>query len=268
MKIILNITLPMSVLHAFSSMPQDRSLYLIVLLGFLCALFPLLLVYILSFRQEKEKRVFSMINIAGYNIGCFTLPIIQSFFGGAGAAIACLFDTGNAIMMTGGSYALTSTLLHTGGKKESIKDIVMKFLRSIPFDAYMILLGCTLLGIQIPEVLVSISEPIANANAFLAMLMLGMMLKIEQDAQSMKEVVCLLLQRFLLALLFSFLLFQYAPFSYKIRKILAITAFAPISTLAPVYTLACGGSSAKSSFANSISIFIGLLMMVLLNGIL
>lgn len=261
MKIIMNITLPMAVIHAFSSFPRERSYLWIVVLGFLCASVPLLIVTLLVRSKTTKMRIFYMLNVAGFNIGCFALPIIQGLFGSFGAVIACLFDTGNAIMMTGGSYAFTSTLLKTGAEKESFKSVLMKFLNSIPFCAYMVMLMLVLMQIEIPSLILTISEPLANANAFLAMLMLGIMFKIEKSPVVIKEVVKLLCIRICFSILLAYLMFNFLPFSLEIRKVPAVVVFAPISTLAPVYSLKCHGDEATSSFANSLSIVIGLVLM-------
>lgn len=263
-KLVLNFTLPIAVVHAFASLSEGSGYLLIILIGFLCALLPLLVCFLLSKKQERTQRVFTMINIAGYNIGCFGLPMIQSFFGTAAGAIACLFDIGNAIMMTGGSYALTTTLLNINGEKETCFSLFKRLLRSIPLDTYLILSLLMILNIQIPQVLLELTKPIANANACLAMFMLGLMLEIKMDLSSVKKAMCLLLQRLCFSLLFAFLLVVLAPFDLTTKRILAVVVFAPISTLAPYYTQQCSGEEGLAAFTNSISILSGMLMMCLM----
>ena len=45
------------------------------------------------------------------------------------------------------------------------------------------------------------------------------------------------------------------------RQVLAVTVFAPVSTLAPIYMEKCKGDTAVSSFTASVSIIIGLFVM-------
>ena len=66
------------------------------------------------------RQDFYVFNLAGYNIGCFTLPFAQSFLGPFAVVATCMFDVGNSIMCTGGTYALTSGLVHTGEKYEPV----------------------------------------------------------------------------------------------------------------------------------------------------
>ena len=99
-RLVLNITLPAAVIHSFYGFEKEPSLYLMIAMGFLCSLLPFLAAYCLTGKLNRQDRMFTMVNIAGYNIGCFTLPLIQNFFGQTGSVAACMFDTGNAVMMT------------------------------------------------------------------------------------------------------------------------------------------------------------------------
>ena len=253
--IVLNITLPCAVVQAFSSFERDPRLFLIVLFGFACSIVPMMAAYLLTHRTRKDRRAFFMINITGYSIGCFALPLIQSFYGSDGAVIACIFDIGNAIMMTGGVFALTSTLLHTDedGKKAGALSFIKKFVTSVPFDTYILMLVLAIFDIKIPDIIISLTAPAASANAFLAMLMVGMMLEFEAKKEYLIDTTVVVLGRLVFGAVFALLFFYFAPFEPEVRKILALLAFAPISALAPVYTERCRGDCALSSFSSSIS---------------
>lgn len=302
-KIVLTFTMPCAVIGTFAGFERDVSLFWIVLLGFLCSLIPMLVVYLLSFRQEKDRRIFSMINTSGYAIGSFTLPLIQGFYGAYSGVITCMFDTGNAVMMTGGSYAITSSLLHledgeergeencqesgpqisrenrqerrqkTGQKAgqkvgqktdqktgQQWKGILKKFVTSVPFDTYMLMLLMTALNIPVPDLIAGITAPVGAANPYLAMLV-GMMYEPPKDASYMKDTIVVLVRRLVFSVIFGLLLFYCTPFSLEVRRTLVVVAFSPVSTLAPIYTEKCHGDGALSSFANAISIVFALFVM-------
>ena len=61
--------------------------------------------------------------------------------------------------------------------------------------------------------------------------------------------------------IFSLSIYHFAPLSLEMRQVLAVTVFAPVSTLAPIYTEKCKGDTAVSSFTASVSIVIGLFVM-------
>lgn len=264
-KIMVNITLPCTIIQAFDGFERDAKMFIIVGIGFICAFMPILLMYLTTGRVEKRLRAYRMLNIGGYNIGCFSLPLVQAFFGNTGVVAACMFDTGNAIMMTGGAYAMTSTLLRTGGEeRESVGDVLLKFVKSLPFDAYMMMILLAALGVKIPSVVFTLTRPAGQANAFVAMLMIGMMFEPAGDRALLRETARELVWRYLFATASAALVFFCTPFELVVRQTLCIVCFAPLSSLAPIYTDRCHSDTALASFTNSVSIAVSLIVMLAL----
>ena len=188
-KIMVNITLPCTIIQAFDGFERDTKMFIIVGIGFICAFVPILLMYLTTGGVEKRLRAYRMLNIGGYNIGCFSLPLVQAFFGNTGVVAACMFDTGNAIMMTGGAYAMTSTLLRTGGEeRESVGDVLLKFVKSLPFDAYMLMIFLAALDVKLPSAVFTLTRPAGQANAFIAMMMIGMMFEPAGDKALLRAI--------------------------------------------------------------------------------
>ena len=267
-RIMINITLPCTIVRAFSGFSRDPQMFLIVGISFVCSMLPPILMYLATPGVDTRLRAYRMINIGGYNIGCFSLPLIEAFFGGTGVVAACMFDVGNAVMMTGGAYALTSTLLKTGGEtRESARDILMKFLRSAPFDTYLIVFLLMALNVQLPEAVYTLAQPAANANAFIAMLMIGMMFEPAGDRTKLTEAAHELAVRYAIAAVFALACYFLTPFSLIIRQTLVVLCFAPLSSLAPIYTDRCCSDTALASFTNSVSIAVSLVAMLALSMI-
>lgn len=87
----------------------------------------------------------------GYNIGCFALPFISSVVGPTGVVIACMFDLGNTILVSGGAYAIVRTFIlkkRTGGV---IGSLIRTTLKSPALDCYLVLIALSLVGISVPE---------------------------------------------------------------------------------------------------------------------
>lgn len=124
-------------------------------------------IYIDALSDECGKD-FYVFNLAGYNIGCFTLPFAQSFLGPFAVVATCMFDVGNSIMCTGGTYALTSGLVHTGEKYEpvNLRSIAAKLLGSVPFVVYMLMLICAVLQLHLPQPVYTLTGLIGGANTF------------------------------------------------------------------------------------------------------
>ena len=265
-KVMINITLPCTIIQGFSGFERDTHLFWLVAIGFVCALLPMMLMYLTTGGVETKLRAYRMLNIGGYNVGCFSLPLLEAFFGSACVVPAFMFDTGNAIVMTGGSYAITSTLLKTGGEsRESAKDILMKFLKSLPFDTYMVMFTLILLNVELPEMLFTLTRPAGQANGFLAMMIIGLLFEPVMDKMLVRETARELLCRYTFAAVSAAALYFLTPFDAIVRQTLAVLCFAPLSSLAPIYTDRCHGDTALAGFTNSISMAVSLVCMMTLS---
>lgn len=264
-KVMFNITLPCTIIQGFSGFQRDTRLFLLVGIGFACALLPMVIMYLTTRGVETKLRAYRMLNIGGYNVGCFSLPLLEAFFGSACVVPAFMFDTGNAVMMTGGSYAMTSTLLKTGGEtRESARDILLKFLKSLPFDTYMVMFAAVLLNIELPELLFTITKPAGQANGFLAMMIIGLLFEPMGDSALIRETAREMACRYAFAAASAAVCYFLTPFDLVVRQTLAVLCFAPLSSLAPIYTGRCHGDTALAGFTNSVSIAISLILMMAL----
>ncbi len=79
-KIVIDITLPAAIINSFGSFQKDDSLFILVLLGLGCNMVMILIGYILSDKKGDKLRALYMLNLSGYNIGAFTLPVCTKFF--------------------------------------------------------------------------------------------------------------------------------------------------------------------------------------------
>lgn len=262
-KIMMNLTLPCAIISSFANFQMDNSIIFIILIGLVCNIIMVFIGYIFSLKKNNTEKAFYMINFSGYNIGSFTMPYVQSFLGPFGVVVTCMFDAGNSIMCTGGTYAIASSIAYPGSKN-NIKDIFKKLVSSVPFDTYTLMLILTMIGVQIPKPIITIISPISAANGFIAMLMLGMMFEFTLDLKYLKQIITALAIRYLSSCIFAFLIYFYSPFSLEIRQVLTIAVFAPISALVAVFTEKCGGNVNLSSAINSMSIPISIIIITTL----
>lgn len=265
-RIMLNVTLPCAVLQAFDGFESRPELFFITVIGLVAAFVPILLMYLTTRGTSPRLRAYRMLSAGGSNIGCFSMPLIQALFGGSGAVIASLYDIGNAVVMTGGSYAMTTTLLHIGEEKEGPRAVLFRFLRSAPFDMYMAMLALTLLRIPVPKALVELTRPAAQANGFIAMLAIGVMFEPVMDRAMLCEAGRELAFRYAIAALFALGCYCLTPFDLQVRRVLAVLCLSPISSLAPVYTDRLDADTALASLTNSASIAVSLAAMIALSA--
>jgi len=216
--------------------------------------------YLSSVKKDKIDCFFRVINLSGYNIGCFTMPYIQSFLGSFSVIMTSIFDIGNGIMCSGGTEAILSGIL-SNDKTSKIGKIFKNIIKSIPVDACILMLILSLIKLSLPKIVISCCSIIANANAFLSMLMLGTMFEIKIKKGKIKEFLFILFTRYGISAALFFVIYFFMPFSIEIRQVLSIVVFAPIASMAPVYTQRNNGDYELSSLINSVSIFISLAIM-------
>lgn len=258
--IVLKITLPAAVISSTANMSWRPQLLLIPILALVASWGMIALGALLTRGKSAGERALYMINCPGWNIGAFALPFLQSFLGAEAVMGACLFDVGNSIMCTGGTYAFVSGVC--AGEKMDLKSVGKKLFTSVPFVTYLIMLILVVLGVTVPQGALNFISPIAAANPFLAMLMVGAMFQVKAKPEYIWGAVRILGARLVLALLLALGFYYLAPFSLAVRQGLAVMVFAPISVIAPAFTEKCGGDEGLASFINSLSILLGVVGML------
>ncbi|WP_298564464.1 AEC family transporter [uncultured Phascolarctobacterium sp.] len=264
-KIVLNITLPCAVITSFAAFKMEYTLFVLTLIGFLGNLLMIVWGFMLTRYQTNAAKIFYVFNLAGYNIGCFTLPFAQSFLGPFAVVATCMFDVGNSIMCTGGTYALASGLVHTGEKYEpvTLRSVAAKLLSSVPFVVYVLMLVSALFEVHLPQPVYTLTGLIGSANTFLSMLMIGMMFEMTLDLKKLKQVREVVLYRYVFGVALAWVCFYHAPLNAEVKEVLALVFLAPSTAIAPIFIARMGGNVELAGFANSITIVISIILMTL-----
>ena len=265
-KIVIRITTPSAIAVSFAGKVIDLSLLTLILLGFGAGVILVAAAYIANLRADKNRRAFDMLNIAGYNIGNFSLPFVQGFLGPTGIIVTSLFDTGNAVIALGGAFGAAATV--KDGRGFDLKLIANKLMHSVPFVCYIILVTLNLAKIPLPSPVLSCLQIIANANAFLAMFMLGVGFNLSGDFTQLGTIVRVLGLRYGLSTVMALAVWFLLPFDAEVRTTLVILLFSPISAIVPAFTGDLGEDVGLSSAINSISIVCSIIFMVTLLSIL
>ena len=185
-KLVIKITLPAAIVTNFSRISMDVSMLSIVAVGFLLSGFYMAVGYLLFWNGTREEKAFGLLNASGYNIGCFTMPFVQSFLGPVGVAVTSLFDAGNSMICTGISYTAASAVAGKG-KKSGPAGMVLRLFSSIPFDCYILMTVLTLLNLRLPAVVLSFAETVGNANSFLSLMMIGLGINLHMSRKQVRS---------------------------------------------------------------------------------
>ena len=256
-KIVLNITLPCAVISSFAHFQLDLSLLAAVALGLSGNCVMIFVALMLTRRETLAAKIFYIFSLAGYNIGCFTLPFAQAFLTPFAVVALCMFDVGNSIMCTGMTYALTASCIgYADGHKDrfSMKSIAEKLLHSAPFVVYISMLILSLAGVQFPKSVYTFTDIVGAANPFLSMLMIGMMFEIRLDKQAMGYVKELFSVRYLISLVCAGAFIYFAPFKQEVNYVIALAFMAPCTIIGPIFVEKLGGNVQLASLFNSMTI--------------
>ncbi len=268
-RIIINITLPCAVLHAFENFHPQGAYYLLIVMGVLLNLAALLLAYIMTRKLPTMTRVVILLAASGLNIGNFSFPLIEAFFGTEAVAVSSFLDSGNALMSTCGNLIIVMGIfgLEQKGEKLTLKSTAMKFLKSATFDVYVVAIIVTGLGFQIPHIIMAVTAPAAASNAFLSMMLIGCAMRIEFNREFLGATAIVLFVKMFISAAVSLLLFNFMPIDRVLRCALVIAAFSPVSSAATILTEQAGADNSLTSYISSISIIIVLAVDMLLAAV-
>lgn len=261
--IVMNVTLPCAILASASSVRLGGGVIIPLLLGFFMNLVMDGIGYWEACGRGSMAQSIGLVQISGYNIGTFTLPFVQAFFPVTYLVPVLLFDTGNALMVLGGNYTL-ATSLDREREKMGLTNIVRNLFGSIPFAIYLLTFVLSGLGLQIPSQILSVTAIAANANPFLAMLMLGIMIDVQIEKEDFLHLIRLLFLRLGISSIAAMAMYFLLPVPLVVRQMLVVCVFSPISVVAPVYALKLGSQSSEAANLNSLCILTNLVIMTVL----
>ena len=161
----------------------------------------------------------------------------------------------------GGAYS-AAAMAKGEGKGMPAAQILKTLAKSVPFDTYMIMTVLCLLGIRLPSQAVSFAGIIADGNAFMAMLMIGVGFKLSGDKSQLGAMAKILGIRYGVAAVLSCVFYFLLPLPLEYRQTLAILVFAPVASAAPAFTGDLKGDIGLSSAVNSMSILISICCIV------
>ena len=261
-KIVIRVTLPAALIVNAATRDFSPELLFLSLLGLGGGILYMAAGWFVSRKASKEQQAFDILNHAGYNIGVFVIPFTQSFLGTAGVMTASIFDVGNAFVCLGGAYGAAAAI--KDGNGFDMKRVLKALSVSVPFLVHIGTLLMNLLHIPFPAPLVECAGIIANANAFLAMLMIGVGFKLTLEKAKLTRIFRALAIRYGIAAILGLCYWFLLPFDRVIRLTLVILAVSPIGSAVPGCTGDLGGDVGLSCTINSMTILISIITIVVL----
>ena len=261
-RIVMKITLPAAILASAAGKPIDAGMLTIALIGLGGGILYIGIGWLMGFRGTRQQRAYYIQNLPGYNVGTFALPFTQSFLGPAGVLATSIFDLGNAFVCFGGAFSVARAVKEGG--KADFRRVLTAPLTSLPFLTYALMAVLNLNGLTPPRAVVSFAEILGGANAFLAMLMIGVGLNLTIDRSKLGIMIRVIAVRFAVAAVLALGCFYLLPFALDVRQTLVILMFSPFTSTVPVYTEQLGEDVGLASAINSLAIVISIVIIVTL----
>lgn len=266
-KLVLKITLPMTIISNFRGLELNRSYLMAIGIGFGVHIAAIAVVLLLTRKKSPAHKAFYIINTSGYNIGLCTLPYMSSFFAAEAVALVCMFDVGNAIMCFGITFAI-ATMVSKGREGINGKEILKTLFSSMPFVTYLVMIILCAAKVQLPAPVYTVAGMIGQANAFLAMLLIGILFEPKINREELKDMAGVFCLRMGLGVAFALLIYYFLPVPLMYRQILSIIVFSPILSVAPIYTERCGYNRSVAAVLNSLMLPFSMVVMTILLMIL
>ncbi len=264
-KIVLKITLPMAIISNFKGLELNSSFLIAIGIGFAVHFIAIAVVMVVTRKKPAEQRAFYIINTSGFNIGLCTLPYMSSFFAAEAVALVCMFDVGNAIMCFGFTYAFAMMISKGAVNK---KEILKTLFSSMPFVTYLVMIILCAMQLSLPEPVYTVAGMIGQANAFVAMLLIGILFEPKFDRREAKDMLGVFCLRMILGVCFALSIYYLLPLPLMYRQILAVIVFSPILSVAPIYTERCGYNRSVAAVLNSLMLPFSMVVMTILLMIL
>ena len=264
-KLMMNVTMPCVLLSAGKNIEFSPQLLIAFGLG-ICSNLILIACGLTSAsltRYDSKTKGIYVINCAGFNVGSFALPFVQYFFDSSVLSYLCMFDIGNAIMGLGINNTIGGAVAKTG-EKPSVQGTIKNLFSNPPFSVYLIVIFFAILHISLPEGLLTVVSIAGNANAFVTMGMIGLLLEISMPKGDVGKIFQVLLTRLIGQAIVSLLIWFLLPLPEQAKMVLILCIVTPITSMAPVFTKKMVGDSDIPAAANSLSIPIALGIMTAL----
>lgn len=256
-KVILYLTMPAMAVNGLKDLELQPSFLWCFLIGFGTSTILMLVGMWLTRKNSSEEKVMYLFNFNTYNIGNFAIPFLTGLISTEGFAALCLFDIGVALYLYGIDYSLAETV--KGGKGSfSLKFLLKKIFTSPITDMYLFMILLAAFQLRLPEPVLKLASVMGNANAFLAMLSIGILFELKLDRKNLRDMVEFFVWRYGTILVIMAGVILFIPFSQDIRQAICVLLMAPVASIAPLLTMNAGGDGAKAAQINSVSILIGI----------
>lgn len=262
--IIANITLPALILGKADTIHLNIDAFYLISLGTCANLFMLFLGYLRSYKRDPLMTGVYMMSFASQNLGNFTTPLVAILFPPARFVYIMLFDLGSSIMTMGFSYVITQSVINKD-QKPTIRSVFRTISKSITLMVYLLVFLTSLFKIQIPSLVLNTAQMIGQANLFLPLFLIGLMMNFDISKSDYRDIFEIIFFRFFGNLLIVAFVFFCLPIPLLAKQIVTLGLLAPMANASPIYIRMLGYKGSVAANAASLGIPIAMLSLMVVS---
>lgn len=262
-KIIIKITLPCAILSTVSEIKIGTTMLICIFFPIFVHILTLFMGYVVAKGKIPSKKAAYSLNSSGYNVGNFAIPFAQYFYDGTAISYMSMFDVGNSFMGLGINYCVAS-MISLKKNKQGIKGILIKLFSSIPFDVYIVIIALSIFNLQLPQTIINITSRIGNANTFLSMFMVGLLLEFNVNKEEIIDVVKIVLIRVIISIVLLLFVWFLLPVPVIAKQMIMISLLSPTMTVTPLFSYYVGYKGSMPAIISSVTMLISIVSISLL----
>lgn len=255
-KVMMKVTLPCVFICNLNGLTISGDMTSALLFGFAIEFILVGAAVLLSLRKSADRVYIMQYCMPGFNISSFAMPVAQIFTSAFAVSSLVMININVALYF----YLVTPVLVQImarGEKKIDVKGVAKSFLDNTPAVVSVVMLLLCLLHISLPEALITAIRPMANANATVALLSIGLLF--EFPKQLPKSNIIALSARLLLTVIAALLVWHgVIPFG-EARDAMIIAMFAPLPSSAPAMALHFGYKGSEVAFGASATLIVSII---------
>ena len=153
-------------------------------------------------------------------------------------------------------------------RRAKAKQILKGFLTSVPFNVYLLMIVVMLFSIHIPTFVPTLLQPMAEANSFCSVFMVGMLMDLPRTGKDVGSVLRVLGWRLPLGVLFAAACWFLLPFDASARKTAVMLSLAPTAVFSTLFTDRVLGNAKLAGFTLSVTAVISIVLMTIVNFVI
>ncbi len=264
-RLSLNVMLPFVYISNLNGLTISKDLVNALLWGFAIDAVLTAAAFLLAWKKPKETVFIMQYCVPGFNTTGYALPVLQMFASEYEVASLVLFNIPISLFF----FIVTPLLvdvLGAGEEKFSLKAVGHTMIRNVAAMSALLMLLLCLLHIKLPEELITAFRPLANANAAVALLTMGLLFEFPRGLpkENLKALAVRLAITISAALLVWFDVIPFGP----IKNAMIIVLLAPIPNGSPSLALYHGYEGDKVAFGVSLNMIISVAAVSLLCAVL